>query len=246
MSTSKSVIKDGALVQEHSIGAKTTMVGVSVMAALVALGIAGYIAGQKRAAQEEEGVGALSKAPTSTQQAVVVAAAAPAGGSKTDGLESAVEAAVTSARQSGDQAFVALQRAAAMQETPEQLKERLDKLSKDKAALAAYNKSIINQVKEAPAGADFAPSALEEAVAAASARQTAAIGAAEAAALKKEAADREGEGRTVEVRPGDTLWILAKRVYGDPYQYKKIFESNPRLLRTPDHIFPGQILRVPT
>lgn len=57
--------------------------------------------------------------------------------------------------------------------------------------------------------------------------------------------EREAEMRVIEVRAGDTLWTIAKRAYGDPYQYQKIFAANPRLLASPNHIYPGQILRVP-
>jgi nucleoid-associated protein YgaU len=64
-------------------------------------------------------------------------------------------------------------------------------------------------------------------------------------ALQAEAAAREAESKTYVVRPGDTLWAIAHRLYGDPYQYKRLFEANPRVLAAPEHIFPGQVLRVP-
>ena len=53
------------------------------------------------------------------------------------------------------------------------------------------------------------------------------------------------EGKTYVVRQGDTLWAIAQQLYGDPYKYKRLFEANPRVLAAPEHIFPGQVLRVP-
>jgi nucleoid-associated protein YgaU len=65
-------------------------------------------------------------------------------------------------------------------------------------------------------------------------------------ALMAKAASREAESKTYVVRRGDTLWDIAKQIYGDPYPYRRLFEANPRVLASPEHIFPGQLLRVPT
>ena len=65
-------------------------------------------------------------------------------------------------------------------------------------------------------------------------------------ALMAKAASREAESKTYVARRGDTLWDIAKQIYGDPYQYRRLFEANPRVLASPEHIFPGQVLRVPT
>jgi len=51
--------------------------------------------------------------------------------------------------------------------------------------------------------------------------------------------------RFVTVKPGDTLSAIAKREYGDPNKYTKIFEANKPLLSSPDKIYPGQVLRIP-
>lgn len=47
------------------------------------------------------------------------------------------------------------------------------------------------------------------------------------------------------VAPGDTLWALAEKVYGDGNRYPEIFEANKPMLSDPDQIFPGQVLRCP-
>ncbi len=57
--------------------------------------------------------------------------------------------------------------------------------------------------------------------------------------------ERDATGQVYEVRSGDTLGQIANRVYGDPSQFPRLFEANPRVLASPDNILPGQVLRVP-
>ena len=47
------------------------------------------------------------------------------------------------------------------------------------------------------------------------------------------------------VRSGDTLSKISKEFYGNANQYMKIFEANKPMLKDPDKIYPGQVLRVP-
>lgn len=47
------------------------------------------------------------------------------------------------------------------------------------------------------------------------------------------------------VKSGDTLSGISKEVYGDPMRYPEIFEANKPMLKDPDLIFPGQVLRIP-
>jgi nucleoid-associated protein YgaU len=44
---------------------------------------------------------------------------------------------------------------------------------------------------------------------------------------------------------GDNLSKISKQYYGDPNKYTKIFEANKPMLRSPDLIYPGQVLRIP-
>jgi nucleoid-associated protein YgaU len=44
---------------------------------------------------------------------------------------------------------------------------------------------------------------------------------------------------------GDTLSKISKQFYGDPNKYMKIYEANTPMLKHPDKIYPGQMLRIP-
>jgi nucleoid-associated protein YgaU len=47
------------------------------------------------------------------------------------------------------------------------------------------------------------------------------------------------------VKSGDTLSKIAKAEYGDASKYPTIFEANRPMLKDPDKIYPGQVLRIP-
>ncbi len=44
---------------------------------------------------------------------------------------------------------------------------------------------------------------------------------------------------------GDSLSKIAKEVYGDAMKYPLIFEANKPMLKSPELIYPGQVLRIP-
>jgi nucleoid-associated protein YgaU len=44
---------------------------------------------------------------------------------------------------------------------------------------------------------------------------------------------------------GDTLSKISKAQYGDANKYMKIYEANTPMLKHPDKIYPGQVLRIP-
>ena len=50
---------------------------------------------------------------------------------------------------------------------------------------------------------------------------------------------------TYEVKSGDSLSKIAKRVYGDAKSWKRIFEANTDVIKDPDKIYPGQKLKIP-
>ena len=45
---------------------------------------------------------------------------------------------------------------------------------------------------------------------------------------------------------GDTLSAIGKAHYGDAMRYPMIFEANRPMLKDPDKIYPGQMLRIPS
>lgn len=52
------------------------------------------------------------------------------------------------------------------------------------------------------------------------------------------------EGRVV-VQPGNSLWRIARRLYGEGPRYTVIYQANQQQIRDPDLIYPGQIFTVP-
>ena len=50
---------------------------------------------------------------------------------------------------------------------------------------------------------------------------------------------------SVVVQPGNSLWRIARRVYGEGVRYSLIFEANQEQIRDADLIYPGQIFKVP-
>ncbi|MEE8188979.1 MAG: LysM peptidoglycan-binding domain-containing protein [Kiloniellales bacterium] len=48
------------------------------------------------------------------------------------------------------------------------------------------------------------------------------------------------------VQPGNSLWRIARRVYGRGVRYTVIYQANQGQIQDPDLIFPGQIFVVPT
>jgi nucleoid-associated protein YgaU len=47
------------------------------------------------------------------------------------------------------------------------------------------------------------------------------------------------------VQKGDSLSAIAKRLYGDPMAYKRIFEANQGVIKDPNLIYPGQKTLIP-
>jgi nucleoid-associated protein YgaU len=55
----------------------------------------------------------------------------------------------------------------------------------------------------------------------------------------------EPEAQYYTVVKGDNLSKISKQFYGDPNKYARIFEANKPMLKSPDLIYPGQMLRIP-
>jgi nucleoid-associated protein YgaU len=54
------------------------------------------------------------------------------------------------------------------------------------------------------------------------------------------------EAGNVIVQPGNSLWRIARRLYGEGIQYTVIYEANRDQIRDPDLIYPGQVFQAPS
>lgn len=63
--------------------------------------------------------------------------------------------------------------------------------------------------------------------------------------LGVDASTAEPESTFYTVESGDSLSKIAKEVYGDAMRYPEIFEANKPMLKDPNKIYPGQVLRIP-
>ena len=68
---------------------------------------------------------------------------------------------------------------------------------------------------------------------------------AEAVAAEPAVADVAPTSVFYTVVSGDTLSKIAKKEYGNANEYNAIFEANKPMLKHPDKIYPGQVLRIP-
>ncbi len=60
-----------------------------------------------------------------------------------------------------------------------------------------------------------------------------------------EVENKEPEAVFHTVETGDTLGKIAQEHYGSANKYQTIFEANKPMLKDPDKIYPGQVLRIP-
>ena len=47
------------------------------------------------------------------------------------------------------------------------------------------------------------------------------------------------------IKPGDMLWTISFKIYGNPLKYLEIYEENRDQITNPDLIFPGQVFSIP-
>jgi LysM repeat protein len=49
------------------------------------------------------------------------------------------------------------------------------------------------------------------------------------------------------VKPGDTYWTIASRLYGDSHHWKYVYEANKNKMKHPDNsnLLPGMVLEIP-
>ncbi len=51
--------------------------------------------------------------------------------------------------------------------------------------------------------------------------------------------------KVVQIVKGNTLWAIAREVYGDGFLYVRVFDANRDQIRDPDLIYPGQVFNIP-
>jgi len=56
----------------------------------------------------------------------------------------------------------------------------------------------------------------------------------------------EPEARTYTVVSGDSLSKISKHFYGEANHWRRIFEANRDVIKNPDLIHPGQVLKIPS
>ena len=44
---------------------------------------------------------------------------------------------------------------------------------------------------------------------------------------------------------GNSLWLIARQIYGSGSRYTAIYRANHDLIQDPDRIYPGQQFKVP-
>ncbi|MDZ7316585.1 MAG: peptidoglycan-binding protein LysM [candidate division KSB1 bacterium] len=57
--------------------------------------------------------------------------------------------------------------------------------------------------------------------------------------------EKKEEAEFYTIRPGDTLSKIAKTYYGNANKYPIIFEANREVIKDPNLIYPGQVIRIP-
>lgn len=55
----------------------------------------------------------------------------------------------------------------------------------------------------------------------------------------------EADEEFVIVQPGNSLWRIARRSYGEGIRYTVIYQANKNQIRDPDLIYPGQVFEIP-
>ncbi len=122
-------------------------------------------------------------------------------------------------------------------EAPEKLKEHIEADNPGISNLQVDVKDGVATIK----GETDDPSALEKVILMAGN----ALGIEEVKADEVKAPAQTIEVEYYEIKKGDSLWKIAKNLYGNGNDYPKIFEANKEVIKDPDLIFPGQMIRIP-
>ena len=58
-------------------------------------------------------------------------------------------------------------------------------------------------------------------------------------------ADSTVKANTYVIKPGDTLWRIATKLYKKGYYWKNIYEANRKTIKSPEKIRVGQMIELP-
>ncbi len=122
-------------------------------------------------------------------------------------------------------------------EAPEKLKEHIEEDNPGISNLEVEVEDGVATIK----GETDDPSALEKVILMAGN----AMGIEEVRADDVVAPEQTIEVEYYEIQKGDSLWKIASAMYGDGNKYHQIFEANKEVIKDPDLIFPGQMIRIP-
>jgi nucleoid-associated protein YgaU len=69
----------------------------------------------------------------------------------------------------------------------------------------------------------------------------------QASSKAQKSAGGDGDAvKVVQIVQGNTLWAIAREVYGDGILYVRVFDANRDQIRNPDLIYPGQVFTIPS
>ena len=122
-------------------------------------------------------------------------------------------------------------------EAPEKLKKHIEE---DNPGIKNLEVEVHDGVATIKGETDD-PSALEKVILMAGN----ALGIEEVRADEVTAPEQTVEVQYYEIKKGDSLWKISKVFYGNGNDYPKIFEANKEVIKDPDLIFPGQMIRIP-
>jgi nucleoid-associated protein YgaU len=63
--------------------------------------------------------------------------------------------------------------------------------------------------------------------------------------LERAVATELAPGQNYVVQPGNNLWQIARRTYGDGVRYLIIYAANMEQIHDPERIYPGQVFKLP-
>lgn len=58
-------------------------------------------------------------------------------------------------------------------------------------------------------------------------------------------APESNSGKTYTVKKGDCLWNISKKFYGKGSQYMKIYNANKSIIKNPNTLYVGQVIKIP-